>query len=51
MDLSELFENGRVDIEELMLIVEEWKTEHPNDTKAKSAEQILSKLDYIHMVW
>lgn len=51
MDLSELFENGRVDIAEMMAIIEEWKAEHPNDTKAKSAEKFLQTLDYIHMVW
>lgn len=51
MDLNELFENGRVDIEELMEIISEWKAEHPKDSKVESAERFLNTLDYIHMVW
>lgn len=51
MDLNELFENGRIDIEELMEIISEWKAEHTKDSKVESAERFLSTLEYIHMVW
>lgn len=51
MDLNELFDNGRIDIEELMEIISEWKVEHPKDSKVESAERFLNTLDYIHMVW
>nr|CDL67217.1 unnamed protein product [uncultured bacterium] len=49
--MDELFENGRRDIETMMMILQEWKEEHPNDSKADYAEKALDKLDYLHMVW
>lgn len=51
MDLNELFKNGRIDIEELMEIISEWKEEHQKDNKVESADRFLNTLEYIHMVW
>lgn len=48
--MDELFEERR-DIETMMMILQEWKEEHPDDPKADYAEKVLDKLDYLHMVW
>lgn len=48
--MDELFESRR-DVENLMLILQEWQKDHPHDSKAEYAEELFGKLDYIHMVW
>lgn len=48
--MDELFESRR-DVENLMLILQEWQKDHPHDSKAEYAEELFDKLDYIHIVW
>ncbi|MGN0327252.1 MAG: hypothetical protein ACI4DW_13130 [Lachnospiraceae bacterium] len=48
--MYELFESRR-NVEDLMLILQQWIEEHPKDNKAKYAEELFEKLDYIHMTW
>lgn len=44
------FESRR-EIEDVMVILQEWKKEHQVDSKAEIAEELLQKLDYMHMCW
>ena len=48
--MDELFKSRR-EVELLMLIIQEWQEEHPQNVKSDFAEEIFNKLDYIHMVW
>lgn len=48
--MDELFKSRR-EVELLMLIIQEWQEENPQDVKSDFAEEIFNKLDYIHMVW
>lgn len=48
--MYELFESRR-NVEDLMLILQQWIKEHPKDNKAEYAEELFEKLDYIHMTW
>lgn len=48
--MGDLFNNRR-NIEDLMLIIQQWKKDHPKDSKAEYAAELLNKLDYMHMVW
>ena len=48
-EYDELFES-RHDVENLMLILQEWQKDHPHDSKTEDAEELFDKLDYIHMV-
>ena len=47
--MDELFKSRR-EVELLMLIIQEWQEEYPQDVKSDFAEEIFNKLDYIHMV-
>ena len=48
--MDELFESRR-DVENLMLIIQEWQEDHPQDDNAAFAEELFNKLDYLHMIW
>lgn len=48
--MEEIFKSRR-DVENLMLIIQEWQEDHPKDDKTAFADEIYDKLDYIHMVW
>lgn len=48
--MEDLFESRR-ELEDLMLILQEWQEEHPKDDKVLFAEELFNKLDYLHMVW
>ena len=50
MSRFDFFDSKR-EIEYLMLILLEWKKVHPEDDKKEYAEELLKKLDYMHMVW
>lgn len=45
------FFDSKREIEYLMLILLEWKNVHPEDDKKEYAEELLKKLDYMHMIW
>jgi len=34
-----------------LMALQEWKKEHQKDNKAEIAEDLLNKLDYMHMCW
>lgn len=46
----ELFESRR-NIEDLALVLQEWKKDHPTDQKVEYIDELLDKLEYMHMVW
>ena len=48
--MENIFDSRR-EVEYLMLILQEWIKEHPQDNKAEYANELFDKLDYIHMVW
>lgn len=48
--MENLLESRR-EIENLMLILQEWQKDHQNDSKTELSEKLLDKLDYLHMVW
>lgn len=48
--MDKLFE-GRRNIEDLMLILQQWMQEHPNDSKKKYAKELFDKLDVLYMTW
>ena len=48
--MEDLFESRR-DIEALMLILQDWQEEHPDDRKFDYSEELFNKLNYLHMVW
>lgn len=48
--MDELFESRR-NIEDLMLILQQWMKEHPNDSKQDYAKELFDKLDVLYMTW
>ena len=50
--------NGRVElesrksgIEPLMMVLDEWMAEHPDDEKQEAAQKLFFILDAMHMRW
>ena len=50
MDIDELFE-CRYEVADLGEVLNEWLESNPNSDKKDFVEKILSKLEFIHMVW
>lgn len=48
--MDELFESRR-NVEDLMLILQQWMKEHPKDDKKEYAQELFDKLDVLHMTW
>jgi len=44
-------ESRKSEIEPLMMILDEWMTEHPDDEKQEVAQKLFFILDAMHMSW
>ena len=47
---SLLFED-RSEIGHLIAVLEEWQEEHPDDSKEKRVQELISRLDRMSMEW
>ena len=50
INMDELFQSRR-DIERLIIILQEWKNENSKDSKIEYTNELLDKLEYLHMIW